>query len=196
MPLANGCWGPAGWARSIWRSIRGCRAGMRSRFCPPRSCWSSPTARGRRILLADFGVARQLGDISGLAATNVMIGTTAHAAPEQPKSADVDGRADQYALGCTAFHRSPSIQPKGTPAARLSRRPWPSRRCRTRHDGHYRWCSAQCAQSPAAYCGVGVSDCRDRGCDGGWASSRSACRSSRAAGRLRPRAAHPQKGFG
>jgi serine/threonine-protein kinase len=61
------------------------------------------TARGRRILLADFGIARQLGDISGLTATNMMVGTTAYSAPEQLRGSDIDGRADQYALGCTAF---------------------------------------------------------------------------------------------
>jgi serine/threonine protein kinase len=58
----------------------------------------------RRILLADFGIARELGQISGLTATNMAMGTTAYCAPEQLQGADLDGRADQYALGCTAFH--------------------------------------------------------------------------------------------
>ena len=60
--------------------------------------------RGRRILLADFGIAREIGDISGLTATNMVVGTTAYAAPEQLMGSDIDGRADQYALGCSAFH--------------------------------------------------------------------------------------------
>src|SRR3984893_13348566 len=60
--------------------------------------------KGRRIVLADFGIARQLGDISGLTATNMVMGTTAYAAPEQLLGTEIDGRADQYALGCTAFH--------------------------------------------------------------------------------------------
>src|SRR5271156_2744241 len=59
--------------------------------------------RGRRILLADFGIAREIGDISGLTATNMVVGTTAYTAPEQLMGSDIDGRADQYALGCTAF---------------------------------------------------------------------------------------------
>ena len=58
----------------------------------------------RRIMLADFGIARQVGDISGLTATNMVMGTTAYAAPEQLLGKDIGGRADQYALGCTAFH--------------------------------------------------------------------------------------------
>src|SRR5271155_5857274 len=60
--------------------------------------------RGRRITLADFGIARQVGDISGLTATNMVMGTTAYSAPEQLMGSEIDGRADQYALGCTAFH--------------------------------------------------------------------------------------------
>lgn len=58
----------------------------------------------RRIFLADFGIARQAGDISGITATNLTIGTAAYCAPEQLVGADIDGRADQYALATTAFH--------------------------------------------------------------------------------------------
>jgi serine/threonine-protein kinase len=58
----------------------------------------------RRILLADFGIARQMGEISGLTATNMLVGTTAYCAPEQLRGNDLDARADQYALGCTAFN--------------------------------------------------------------------------------------------
>ena len=58
----------------------------------------------RRILLADFGIARQLADISGITATNMTVGTVAYAAPEQLMGAAIDGGADQYALAATAFH--------------------------------------------------------------------------------------------
>jgi serine/threonine protein kinase len=37
----------------------------------------------QRILLADFGIARNVDDISGLTATNIAVGTVAYAAPEQ-----------------------------------------------------------------------------------------------------------------
>ncbi|OBK12552.1 serine/threonine-protein kinase [Mycobacterium asiaticum] len=57
----------------------------------------------RRILLADFGIARQLGQTSNLTATNMTMGTSAYCAPEQLQGFDLDGRADQYALACTAF---------------------------------------------------------------------------------------------
>jgi serine/threonine protein kinase len=65
---------------------------------------SSPANPKRRILLADFGIARELGEISGLTATNMLVGTTAYCAPEQLQGADLDARADQYALGCTAYN--------------------------------------------------------------------------------------------
>jgi serine/threonine-protein kinase len=58
----------------------------------------------QRILLADFGIARQLGEPTGANATNVPVGTVAYAAPEQLIGADIDERADQYALAAAAFH--------------------------------------------------------------------------------------------
>lgn len=67
--------------------------------------------RARRILLADFGIAREIGDISGLTATNMVVGTTAYSAPEQLMGSDIDARADQYALGCTAFHLLTGVAP-------------------------------------------------------------------------------------
>jgi serine/threonine-protein kinase len=58
----------------------------------------------RRIMLTDFGIARELDDASGLTQTNMTLGTVAYAAPEQLMGEDVDGRADQYALAATAYH--------------------------------------------------------------------------------------------
>ncbi|MDT5095498.1 MAG: serine/threonine protein kinase, bacterial [Mycobacterium sp.] len=58
----------------------------------------------RRILLSDFGVARDVGDASDLTATNITVGTIAYCAPEQLMGLSLDGRADQYALGATAYH--------------------------------------------------------------------------------------------
>jgi serine/threonine-protein kinase len=58
----------------------------------------------RRVLLTDFGIAREADDTSGLTETNMAIGTVAYVAPEQLTSKTLDGRADQYALAATAFH--------------------------------------------------------------------------------------------
>jgi serine/threonine-protein kinase len=59
---------------------------------------------GERIMLADFGIARWIGEPSVLTGTNMTVGTVSYSAPEQLKGEEIDGRADQYALAATAFH--------------------------------------------------------------------------------------------
>jgi hypothetical protein len=78
---------------------------------------------GRRILLADFGIARSVDDISGLTATNKTVGTVAYCAPEQLMGQDVDGRADQYALAATAYHllTGSHLFPHSNPAVVIGR---------------------------------------------------------------------------
>ncbi len=78
---------------------------------PANILLTHPEEDDRRILLADFGVARQLADISGITETNVAVGTVAYAAPEQLVGSDIDGRADQYALAATAFHLLTGVPP-------------------------------------------------------------------------------------
>jgi hypothetical protein len=69
--------------------------------------------QSRRVFLADFGLARRIDDASGLTATNMTMGTVAYAAPEQLRGDPVDGRADQYALACTAFQLLTGAPPYG-----------------------------------------------------------------------------------
>lgn len=84
---------------------------------PANILLTHPEHGERRILLADFGVARHLGDISGITQTNVAVGTVAYAAPEQLTGAKIDGRADQYALAATAFHLLTGVPPYRHPNA-------------------------------------------------------------------------------
>jgi tetratricopeptide (TPR) repeat protein len=58
--------------------------------------------RPDHVYLSDFGLARA-GSASALTETGVGLGTVAYMAPEQIQGGVVDGRADQYALGCAAF---------------------------------------------------------------------------------------------
>jgi serine/threonine-protein kinase len=71
---------------------------------PANILLANPVDGERRIFLSDFGIARQLGEVSGLTATNLTVATVPYAAPEQLKGENLDGRADQYALAATAFH--------------------------------------------------------------------------------------------
>ncbi|MCV7278338.1 serine/threonine protein kinase [Mycolicibacterium flavescens] len=73
----------------------------------------------RRVMLADFGIAKAANETHGLTATNMTVGSVAYAAPEQLMGRQLDGRADQYALACTAFHLLAGSQPfaQSTPAA-------------------------------------------------------------------------------
>jgi serine/threonine protein kinase len=77
----------------------------------------------RRILLADFGIARHADDISGLTATNMSVGTVAYAAPEQLMGEEIDRRADQYALAATAYQLLTGSQlfPHSNPTVVISR---------------------------------------------------------------------------
>lgn len=77
----------------------------------------------QRILLTDFGIARNINDISGLTTTNTTVGTVAYAAPEQLLGEDIDGRADQYALAATTYYLLTGITlyPSTNPAVVISK---------------------------------------------------------------------------
>ncbi|BDY31923.1 serine/threonine-protein kinase [Mycolicibacterium mageritense] len=65
---------------------------------------TEPTASSRRrVLLTDFGIAREADDVSGITQTDMAVGTVAYVAPEQLVGRTLDGRADQYALAATAY---------------------------------------------------------------------------------------------
>ena len=71
---------------------------------PPNILLTQPERGRRRILLADFGIARDLAEANGLTDTNIALGTVNYAAPEQLMGSAIDGRADQYGLAATAYH--------------------------------------------------------------------------------------------
>ncbi|MET0901510.1 MAG: serine/threonine-protein kinase [Mycobacterium sp.] len=64
---------------------------------------SQPVAGRRRILLADFGIARSMADTSQLTQTNMALGTVHYASPEQLRHQVLDARTDQYSLAATTF---------------------------------------------------------------------------------------------
>ncbi|MBU3706979.1 MAG: serine/threonine protein kinase, partial [Mycobacterium sp.] len=98
--------------------------GLLHRDVKPANILLTDAAAGeRRILLADFGIARLLDEISGLTATNTALGTVNYAAPEQLADTGIDSRADQYSLAATAFHLLTGTPPyqHSSPAVTISR---------------------------------------------------------------------------
>lgn len=63
----------------------------------------SPDSGEKRVMLADFGVARWIGKENNLTGVDMTVGTVTYAAPEQLMGDEIDGHADQYALAATAY---------------------------------------------------------------------------------------------
>jgi DNA-binding beta-propeller fold protein YncE len=61
--------------------------------------------------LADFGLTRRVGGARGLTVSGQVLGTIDYVAPEQVEGGPVDGRADQYALGCVLFECLTGVVP-------------------------------------------------------------------------------------
>jgi DNA-binding beta-propeller fold protein YncE len=61
--------------------------------------------------LADFGLTKRVGGARGLTASGQVLGTIDYVAPEQVEGGPVDGRADQYALGCVLFECLTGVVP-------------------------------------------------------------------------------------
>jgi len=59
---------------------------------------------GTRVVITDFGIARQTGVIGDAAQSlGLVLGTPAYMAPEQVEGRELDGRADIYALGIVLY---------------------------------------------------------------------------------------------
>ena len=82
----------------------------------------------QRVKLADFGIARLIGDTVRHTQTGQAIGTAAYLAPEQVTGAGVEGSADVYSLGLVLLEALTGVRAyPGTAVeaalARLSRQP-------------------------------------------------------------------------
>jgi streptogramin lyase len=55
------------------------------------------------VKLADFGIAKAVGESTSLTSAGITIGTMAYISPEAIEGLELDNRADIYSLACTAF---------------------------------------------------------------------------------------------
>ena len=67
--------------------------------------------RPDHVYLSDFGLSKPMSAAAGLTGTGQFLGTPDYMAPEQIEGREVDGRADQYALGCAAFELLGGVAP-------------------------------------------------------------------------------------
>jgi tetratricopeptide (TPR) repeat protein len=80
---------------------------------------------GDRSIVADFGVARAVDEVSGtqLTSSGMALGTPAYMSPEQSESSKADARSDLYSLGCVLYEMLSGHTPFGgrTPQEVLAR---------------------------------------------------------------------------
>lgn len=55
------------------------------------------------VKLADFGIAKAVGESTSITSTGVTVGTMSYISPEAIEGRDLDNRSDLYSLACTAF---------------------------------------------------------------------------------------------
>jgi Protein kinase domain len=65
------------------------------------------------VYLSDFGISKQTV-ASNLTSTGQFVGTLDYIAPEQIEGKGLDGRADQYSLGCAAYELLSGVPPFNT----------------------------------------------------------------------------------
>lgn len=88
------------------------------------------------VKVADFGIVKVEHTRSELTKTGMVLGTAAYVAPEQVEDGTVDGRADQYSLGCVLYEALSGQQPFSASstvaiaAQRLDHEPLPLRSLR------------------------------------------------------------------
>jgi serine/threonine-protein kinase len=102
---------------------------------PANILLAAPAGESDYVYLSDFGLSKDATRSTSLTGTGQFLGTPDYAAPEQGRSVDLDGHADQYALACVTYHLltgAPPFQREGSLAVLMAHQaePPPSARVR------------------------------------------------------------------
>ncbi|MBK8253429.1 MAG: protein kinase [Polyangiaceae bacterium] len=88
-------------------------AGIVHRDLKPDNIILAKSEEGERPVLLDFGISKVLRAPKGTGVTQAgqVVGTPYYMSPEQIRSEDLDGRADQYALGVIMYELATGVRP-------------------------------------------------------------------------------------
>jgi tRNA A-37 threonylcarbamoyl transferase component Bud32 len=79
------------------------RAGLVHRDVKPGNILLAIDGDEEHAFLTDFGLTKHVSSKSGLTKTGTFLGTVDYVAPEQIRGSEVDGRTDEYSLGCVVY---------------------------------------------------------------------------------------------
>ncbi|MGI8885378.1 MAG: protein kinase domain-containing protein, partial [Gaiellaceae bacterium] len=77
--------------------------GLVHRDVKPSNVLMAFAAGKEHCYLADFGLTKRTGSLSGISAPGDVVGTLEYVAPEQITGGEVDAQADLYSLGCVLY---------------------------------------------------------------------------------------------
>jgi serine/threonine-protein kinase len=92
------------------------RHGLVHRDVKPANILIAPRNGGDHAFLTDFGLSKPIEGDAGMTRPGFVMGTADYMAPEHARGAEVDGRADVYALACVLYRTLTGAVPYDRPS--------------------------------------------------------------------------------